>query len=468
MDILLVGINYRTAPVDLRECFTVADHALEMSLTQLKEVSGCLEAVLLSTCNRTEIYAVVEDVVQGERGIRRFLSSIASLDEADFASHLYLHEGIGAIRQMLRVVTGMDSMIVGETQILGQFKHAFLFAQEHGSTGTWLNPLLNRVIAFGKRVQAETSIGQNAVSVSYAAVALAKKVFDQLQSKSVLVIGAGKMSELTLTNLAAHGVRDVTVVNRTFERAERVARKYGGRALTFAELRHALAAADIVIASTGAKEWVLDAEQVHEAMKRRRMRPMFLIDIAVPRDIDPAAAKLSDVYLYDIDDLQEVVSANVALRKQEAERVEVWMDEEIAAVRSWLREQEAVPLIAALRRRSQEIQDGVLQSLFNKLPGLDEHDRKVVQKHLQSVANQILRSPTVKLKSLSAEAEGALHLQTFARLFDLDAPLSSDRETRTHTDEESERSRQAARQEESGKQALSWRESRSPHPLAAL
>ncbi len=469
MKILLVGINYRTAPVDLRECFTVPESMLAASILQLKEEVDCQEVVLLSTCNRTEIYAIVEDTSMAQAGIRRFLASVSHLPERDFYDHLYVKEGIYAIRHMLRVVTGMDSMIVGETQILGQFKHAYLFAQEEGATGSLLNALFNRVIAFGKKVQAETSIGQNAVSVSYAAVALAKKVFDQLQNKSVLVIGAGKMSELTLTHLAAQGVKDVMIANRTIARAETVAKKFSGQAITLDQLKEALIRADIVITSTGAQQLLMSAEMVGEAMRRRRMRPMFIIDIAVPRDVDPAVGKLSDVYLYDIDDLQEVVAANVSLRHQEAERVESWMEEEIISLQAWLQEQEAFPLIAALRQKAQNIQNEVLESLFHKLPDLDEHGKKVIQKHIQSIANQILRNPTVNLKAMATEPDGANHLQTFARLFEIEYEPSIDHGSLTpQLNTELSNAKASAYREDQEYQALSWRESRSINPLAAL
>ena len=469
MKILLVGINYRTAPVDLRECFSVPESDLAASLKELKEQAKCLEVVLLSTCNRTEIYAMVEDTLEGEAGIRQFLASISHLAEEEFYDHLYISEGIHAVRHMLRVVTGLDSMIVGETQILGQLKNAFLFAQSLGVTGTLLNSLFNRVVAFGKKVQAETSIGQNAVSVSYAAVALAKKVFDQLQNKSVLVIGAGKMSELTLTHLASQGVKDVMIANRTITRAESVAKKFSGQALTLDQLKDALMTADIVITSTGSQHLLLDADMIHEAMKRRRMRPMFIIDIAVPRDVDPAAGKLSDVYLYDIDDLQEVVATNVSLREQEARRVEGWMEEELQSLQSWVQEQEAFPLIAALRQRAQTIQGEVLESLLNKLPDLDDHGKKVIQKHMQSIVNQLLRHPTVNLKAMATEPDGANSLQTFARLFDIAYQPSVDRASKVPVEGEDRVSVKVPTVfEEVDFHKLAWRESRSTPPLPAL
>lgn len=470
MKILLVGINYRTAPVELRECFAINESVLAVSLQQLKDQAGCQEVVLLSTCNRTEIYAVVDDILSGEAGIRRFLSSVSQLDEAQFADHLYRREGIHAIRHMLRVVTGMDSMIVGETQVLGQFKHAFLFAQTQGTTGSLINSLFNRAIAFGKKVQTDTSIGQNAVSVSYAAVALAKKVFDQLQNKSVLVIGAGKMSELTLTHLASQGIKDVMIANRTISRAESVAKKFSGQALTLDQLKDALITADIVITSTGAQQLLLTAEMVNEAMKRRRMRPLFIIDIAVPRDVEPAVGKLSDVYLYDIDDLQEVVSANVSLRHQEAVRVQEWMDEEIFSIQAWVQEQEAFPLIAALRQRTQEIQNDILESLYHKLPDLDDHDKKVLLKHMQSIVNQILRTPTVNLKSMATEPEGANYLHTFAKLFDIEYQSAMGQAGKVPEEVVGSKPLTGIPQHIEAKeyQALSWRESHSINPLAAL
>lgn len=467
--LILVGINYRTAPVDLRECFSVPESTLSVVLQQLKDQTRCLETVLLSTCNRTEIFALVEDAALSELKIRGFLSTISGLPEQDFSQHLYRKEGIEAIRHMLRVVTGLDSMIVGETQILGQMKQAFLFAQAHEFTGSFFNVLFNRVIAFGKKVQAETTIGQSAVSVSYAAVALAKKVFDHLANKSVLVIGAGKMSELTLTHLTAQGVKDVWIANRTLARAKSVADRFRGQALTLTELKGALIAADIVITSTGASQPLLDVDTVNEAMRKRRMRPMFIIDIAVPRDVEAAVGKISGVYLYDIDDLQEAVAANVTMRQQEALRVEAWMEEELQAVRSWLREQEAVPLIVELRKRTTRIQEEVLDSLFHKLPDLTDHDRKVLQKHAQSIINQILKSPIENLKTMSTEPNGDEHLQTFARLFDLSyEPLSDRPNSITAVDASMRDYHESAVDQDREYQLQNWADGRQVKPLAAL
>ncbi len=419
MHMLLVGINYKSAPVELRECFSIPEPQLEDALARLRESSAIMETVIVSTCNRTEVYAVVTDAAMARKAVYGLLEQVSNLPADAFRAHIYAETGQAVVRHLHRVVCGLDSMVIGETQILGQVRQAFLFAQATGTTGSLLNQLFRRAVTFGKRVQTETGLGQSAVSVSYAAVSLAKKVFDHLSDKTVVVIGAGKMSELTLTHLAAQGVGKILVVNRTFERARHLAAAYGGHAFEMSALPFALKEADIVISSTGSKNYVLSADTTAELMKRRKRKPLFCIDIAVPRDIDPELAKLGNVYLYDIDDLQDVVASNVSHRKQESVRVTAMIEQEVNAFAVWLSEQEVVPLIAELRDKALIIQQGVMQSLEHKLPELDDRQRKMLQKHTMSIVNQLLRDPIASIKEMASEPGGEEALAAFVRIFAL-------------------------------------------------
>lgn len=414
-----MGLNYRSATVDVREPFSVAADALEEALGSLSSMPALQESVLVSTCNRTEVYAVCTDIVAAKEQIDAFYSQLSGLASYSFQDHLYTYEDLEAVSHLHRVISGLDSMVIGETQILGQVRTAFLYAQSVGTTDTVLNYLFRNSIAFAKRAQTETSIGQSAVSVSYAASLLARKVFTSLTDKTALIIGAGKMAELTLTHLRSQGISRVLVVNRTFERARELAKRFAGDAVEFRELSAALAQADIVVSSTGARGYVLTPEIVTPAMKRRKKRPLFCVDIAVPRDIDPALSRMDGVYVYDIDDLQDVVSSGFALRKQEAERVEAMIREEVAAFSVWVSEQDVVPLITELRERANSIQQTVLDSLIHKLPGLDERQIKVIQKHMASVVNQLLRDPIENLKDSVGETGGSALPDAFARIFNL-------------------------------------------------
>ncbi|MCY0875078.1 MAG: glutamyl-tRNA reductase [Firmicutes bacterium] len=419
MHIVAIGINYRSATVDIREPFSVSAASLQTALSDLMALPSIEEAVLVSTCNRTEVYAVTADVAAATHDIESFYADLSGLSRYSFGSYLYRLTEYDAVGHLLRVVVGMDSMVVGETQILGQVRSAFLAAQSFGATGPVFNHLFRNAVAFAKRAQTETGIGQSAVSVSYAAASLAKKVFSTLADKTALIIGAGKMAELTLTHLRSQGIDRVLVVNRTFSRAMEVAARFEGEAYPLENLPDALARADIVISSTGARGYVLTPEVLSVTHRKRKRRPLFCVDIAVPRDVDPALASLDEVYVYDIDDLQDVVSSGVAMRQKEAQLVQEMIDEEVAAFARWVTQQNVTPLITQLRERTGQIQSSVLDSLANKLPELDEREWKVIQKHVGSIVNQLLRDPIATLKDSVNEPGSQELVQAFARIFNL-------------------------------------------------
>jgi glutamyl-tRNA reductase len=427
MYIMVVGLNYKSAPVEIRERFALPESDLGAALERLRASGQVNEAVIVSTCNRTEVYTVVESRKVGEAESRQFLSELSGLPVEQFVAHLYELGEQEAVRHLFRVTAGLDSMVLGETQILGQVREAFLFAQEQGATGPIFNNLFRRAVTVAKRAHSETKIGENAVSVSYAAVELAKKIFESLNDKTVLIIGAGKMSELTAKHLNANGATRVVVVNRTYSRAKELADKFNGRALDMNSLDLALREADIVVSSTGAEGYVVTKEQVQATMKQRRHRPLFLIDIAVPRDLDPAMAKLDNVFLYDIDDLEGVIAVNLQERAREAEKVGIIIGEEMAAFRQWMHEQQAAPLIMKLREKAMGAQAALMQNLANKVPNLTEKERHTVNKLTMSMINQLIHEPIVQVKEMASEKEAAFYLETFARLFGLDKQ-SSERE----------------------------------------
>lgn len=430
MHILVVSVNYRTAPVEFREKLTFQASELEQAMTTLQNQKSVLENVIVSTCNRTEIYAVVDQLHTGRYYIKKFLADWFQLEIEEVAPYLTIFEQDGAVDHLFRVTCGLDSMVVGETQILGQIKDSFLEAQQVKATGTIFNELFKQVITLAKRAHSETTIGESAMSVSYAAVELGKKIFGELTDCHVLILGAGKMGELALQNLYGSGARKVTVMNRTLSKAEVMAGKYMGDAKPLSELQCALLEADILISSTGASEYVITKEMMTKVEKMRSGRPLFMVDIAVPRDIDPAIDELEGSFLYDIDDLQGVVEANRAERLKEAEKIQFMIEEEIVLFKTWLSTLGVVPLISALRDKALAIQSETMVSLERKIPNLSDREKKVISKHTKSIINQLLKDPILVAKELAAEEGATEKLALFAKIFDLEVE-----EVERHTEE---------------------------------
>jgi len=418
--ILVVSVNYRTAPVEFREKLTFQAAELEQAMTTLQNQKSVLENVIVSTCNRTEIYAVVDQLHTGRYYIKKFLADWFQLEIEEVAPYLTIFEQDGAIDHLFRVTCGLDSMVVGETQILGQIKDSFLEAQQVKATGTIFNELFKQVVTLAKRAHSETTIGESAMSVSYAAVELGKKIFGELTDCHVLILGAGKMGELALQNLYGSGARKVTVMNRTLSKAEVMAEKYMGHAKPLSELQCALLEADILISSTGASDYVITKEMMTKVEKMRSGRPLFMVDIAVPRDIDPAIDELEGSFLYDIDDLQGVVEANRAERLKEAEKIQFMIEEEIVLFKTWLSTLGVVPLISALRDKALAIQSETMESLERKIPNLSDRERKVISKHTKSIINQLLKDPILVAKEIAAEEGADEKLALFAKIFDLE------------------------------------------------
>lgn len=427
MHILTVGLNHKTAPIELREKLSFAEDRLQLALKSLRDMKSILECVIVSTCNRMELYVVCDQLHTGEYYAKSFLESWFHIPREEFVDHLYIKNSQEAVYHLFRVVCGMDSMVLGETQILGQVKQAFQTAMEYKTTGTLFNTLFKQAVTFGKRVHSKTEIGQNAVSVSYVAVELGKKMFDSFKGKTILLIGAGKMSELTAKHFYSSGTSRVLVVNRTFSKAEELAARFQGEAISWDQLVPSLKEADIVVSSTGAKEPVLTRAMVEPVLNHRRA-PLFLIDIAVPRDIDPAIDELESVFLYDIDDLHGIVDANLTLRKQEAEKISVWIDDEVREFGEWLDTLGVVPLISALREKALSIQEDTVKRIERKLPDMTEKERRVIRKHTKSIVNQMMRDPIVRIKELATTSQKEAAQDMFVYLFALEEMLAKEEE----------------------------------------
>lgn len=423
MHIVVVGLNYRTAPVEVRERFTFAEQDLPKALEQLKLTKSVLEGVVVATCNRTEIYVVVDRLHMCGYFIRSFMEQWFGIPRDQFTQHLYIYEDEQAIRHLFRVTCGLDSMVIGETQILGQVKNAFLQAQSQKITATWFNMLFKQAVTLGKRAHSETSIGESAVSVSYAAVELGKRIFGMFTDKKVLILGAGKMSELTVKHLYSGGAAEVIVANRTLSRAEDLASKFNGTPVTMEEGMKRLADVDIVISSTGAQGYILDRNRVEASMKRRQSRPLFMIDIAVPRDLDPTIGELQNVFLYDIDDLEGIVESNLEMRRTEAAKIEHMIEDELSEFYQWLKTMGVRPVIRALQEKSESIHQDTLESLYNKLPELDERQRKVISRLTKSMLNQMMHDPINRVKELAVQKQGNEALDMFSHIFALEDRL---------------------------------------------
>lgn len=420
MHTLVIGINYKTAPVEIRERLSFNEADLAGAIKKLNTKKSILENIILSTCNRTEIYAVVDQLHTGRYYIKEFLSEWFGIEQKEFSPFLFVYEDDGAVDHLFNVTCGLNSMVLGETQILGQVRTSFMLAQEQGTTGTVCNHLFKQAITLAKRGHSETDIGANAVSISYAAVELAKKIFGSLANKHVLIFGAGKMGELAAQNLHGNGVKEVTVINRTHEKAIDLANRFSGKARTLAELEKALVEADILISSTGAKDFVITKETMAKVEKKRKGKPLFMVDIAVPRDLDPRIGDLENVFLYDIDDLEGIVEANLQERKKAAEKIMLMIEKEIVEFKQWLGTLGVVPVISALREKAHIIQSETMVSLERKLPNLSDRDLKVLNKHTKSIINQLLKDPILQAKELAARPDANQAMDLFMKIFNIE------------------------------------------------
>jgi glutamyl-tRNA reductase len=416
-----IGVNHRTAPIELRERVDFAREGLEAALAGLAARNAVREMAVLSTCNRAEVYAAA-DADDAVDKVARFFGEYHGVSPTDLQSHLYVHRGADAARHLFRVAAGLDSLVVGEPQILGQVKSAYTVASEQHYTGMVLNRLFHLAFAAGKRVRSETGLGEGAVSVSYAAISLARKIFGDLTRLQVLIVGSGEMGKLTGTHLTAQGVRGVTIASRTRSTAERLAEQIGATACDWSELDTALSQADIVVTATGAPTTVLAKADVERAMKTRRERPLFIIDIAVPRDVDPSAGALEQVFLYNVDDLQGIVQSNLEKRSAELSRADAIVSTEAAKFAAWLQSREIIPTVVALRDRFESIRRAELNRLQHKLTGLPPEAQAQVDHITKLIVEKLLLTPTEQLKAVSDDSLAATYSDALNRLFSLPAP----------------------------------------------
>ncbi|CAM3748102.1 glutamyl-tRNA reductase [Mesobacillus zeae] len=431
MHVIVVGLNYKTAPVEIREKLTFNQASLADAMQTLQKKKSILENVILSTCNRTEIFAVVDQLHTGRYYIKEFLAEWFGLDQGEFSPFLFIYEHDGAVEHLFKVSCGLNSMILGETQILGQVRSSFLLGQEAKTTGTVFNHLFKQAITLAKRAHSETDIGANAVSVSYAAVELARKIFGSLESKHILVLGAGKMGELAIQNLHSNGAKKVTVINRTFKKAEDLASRFAGTAKTLKELQCALVECDILISSTGAEGYVITKDMIDSVEKLRKGKPLFMVDIAVPRDLDPEIVHCENVFLYDIDDLEGIVEANLKERQKAAARIMLMAEEEMVLFKQWLNTLGVVPVISALRVKALRIQEETMNSLERKLTNMSERDIKVLNKHTKSIINQMLKDPILQAKELAARPDAHEALDLFVKIFNIEEIVAEQKELKS-------------------------------------
>ncbi|SNR62012.1 glutamyl-tRNA reductase [Desulfurobacterium atlanticum] len=411
----VAGMNHKTAPVEIRERFALKDGRLEEAILSLNALPQIDECMILSTCNRVEFYFVTREDVPF-KDIKPFLSNLGNISIEEINRFLYFKTQEDAVRHGFRVASSLDSMVIGEPQIISQFKTAFSKAKELGTAGVVINRFCETALKVSKKVRTETAIAKNAVSISFAAVELAKKIFCQLYDKNVAIIGAGEMAELAVKHLINSGVNNVFVVNRTLERAEKLAKEFGGKAFSLNELEKVIKKSDIVISSTGAPEYVLTYDLINTIMKDRSSRPLFLIDIAVPRDIDPEIDKIDNVYLFDIDNLKEVVEANLEERKRAAKEAEEIIEGCVKRFVHWLKEYEVAPLIVELKQKAEQIRKQELEKRLSKL-NLTDEEKAQVEYLTQIIINKLLHTPITTFRQKAPEEK--TYIQVFKEIFGL-------------------------------------------------
>jgi len=424
MGIVVVGLSHKSAPIEVREKLYFPEETIPAALGKLMSYEGIRESLIISTCNRVEIYASVQDSAQGVDRIKQFISDYHGISRDALEGSLYVYPDAQGVRHTFRVASSLDSLVLGEAQILGQLKDAFDIALKAKTTSTILNKLIKKSISVAKRVRTETRLAEGAVSISSAAVELAKKIFGDLTGKTVMLLGAGEMAELAAQHLLSNGVKNIMVANRTFERAEELAKEFKGDAIRFEHFPDALVMVDILICATGAQNYVVKRDMVAKVIKDRRHKPIFMIDISNPRNIEPEVDKVDNVYLYDIDDLQSKVDVNTGGRAREAERAEELVIQEVETYLQWERGLDAVPTIVDLREKVEDFRRREVEKTLASLNGITEDQKRAVDIMSQAIVNKLLHAPLVVLKQAAA-APGAEDntIAVARRLFNLDKDL---------------------------------------------
>ncbi|HLA51099.1 MAG TPA: glutamyl-tRNA reductase [Thermodesulfobacteriota bacterium] len=421
MNLIVVGLSHKTAPVEIRERLSFPVQTIGEPLNRLCTAYEINEGVIISTCNRVEVFAVTRDIEKGLWQVKKFLSEYHNIPLEGLDKHLYAYTSEDAVRHIFRVSSGIDSMIIGEPQILGQVKDAYGYALQHKTAGVIMNKLFHKAFSVAKRIRTETKIGSSAVSVSYAAVELAKKIFGTLEGKIAMLIGAGEMAELAARHLLSSGVQEIIVANRTYEKAIEMAKGFNGTPIMFREFTHYLKKVDIVIASTAAPKFIIHPEQIEEVIKERKNRSMFFIDISVPRNIDPLINNIDNIYLYNVDDLQGVVEANLKERAKEAKEAEAIINEELGNFHRWVKSLDVVPTIVALKKKLEEIRKGEMEKALSGMNNLQEKDKETIDAMTKAIINKVVHDPVTHLKKEADKVEGDFYIEAARKLFDLDA-----------------------------------------------
>lgn len=420
MELLVLGLSHKTAPVSIREQYALADEALVAAASRAREVAGCRESFVVSTCNRVELWTACDDAAQTRADLILAFAEVGRTQAVQLTPHLYVHHGQAALLHLFRVASSLDSLVVGEPQILGQLKTAYEHCRIGGVTGPSLHRAIERAFAVAKRVRSETGIGKSVVSISSVAVDLARQIFDSLDRCTVLLVGAGKMGELAARHFRRHGAHELLVANRSFDRARAVAEALGGHPRGLDELESLLVQADIVVTSTGAPGYLVTATMVRRVVKARKYRPLFFIDIAVPRNVDPVINSLDNVYVYDVDDLSGIANENLAGRHREALAAETLVSAEASRYQSDLSGLAIAPTLAALRRHADTVRDAELERASKRLGGLDEKQRKAVEQLVDGAMNKLLHDVFSTLKDAARTDDGAELVAAARRLFRLD------------------------------------------------
>jgi glutamyl-tRNA reductase len=426
MELLVVGLNHHTAPIAIRECLAFSEGKLEDALSKVHALPSLKENMILSTCNRVEVYAATRETEKATFDLKNFLSQYHGLPLKEFEKSLYSHMGEEAVRHIFRVASSLDSMVLGEPQILGQIKDAYEVAQRAKTSGLILHRLLHRAFHVAKRVRTESKIAISAVSVSSVAVELAEKIFGTLEKKTVLLIGAGEMCELAARHLVSAGIEKILVANRTLERALALAQEFRGDAIPFEEMAQGLRKTDIVISATNSPQYLIEHNQITKVMKDRKQKPIFFIDISDPRDVEPKVGDLENVYLYNIDDLQKVANENIKDREKEARRAEIIVQDEVVKFVNWYRSLDVTPTIVSLRNKFEEIRKKELEKTLSLHPNLSEKEKQSLEALTSAIINKILHTPITLLKRTEEEAMADLYLDALHALFQLsDKPLET-------------------------------------------
>lgn len=420
MNLIIVGLSHKTAPVEIRERLSFPVQTIGEPLNRLCTAYEINEGVIISTCNRVEVLAVTRDIENGLLQVKKFLSEYHNIPLEELDKHLYVYISEDAVRHIFRVSSGLDSMIIGEPQILGQVKDAYGYALRHKTAGVIINKLFHKAFSVAKRIRTETKIGSSAVSVSYAAVELAKKIFGTLEGKIAMLIGAGEMAELAARHLLSSGVQEIIVANRTYEKAIEMAKGFNGTPIMFREFTHYLKKVDIVITSTAAPKFIIHPEQIEEVIKERKNRSMFFIDISVPRNIDPLVNNIDNIYLYNVDDLQSVVEANLKERAKEAKEAEAIINEELGNFHRWVKSIDVVPTIVALKKKFEEIRKGEMEKALSGMSNLQENDKETIAAMTKAIINKVVHDPVTHLKKEANNVEGDFYIEAARKLFNLD------------------------------------------------